>query len=355
MEKANSPHANKILWWILGVALFLLATVSGVLIGISWDGGQGKGWIALVDQVSMFSTIFLGIFIEAVPYLFLGTLASGLVEVFVDQDSLLKIIPRSKLGSALAGASLGLFFPVCECGVVPLARRLFRKGLPAPVGISFLLAAPVLNPIVIASTFAAFGNTPVFWGRLAMTFLISILVGGVFAFQTDHSQVLLPSSSMAYQPVAPLQRNVIGQRTAPGVGVAQRLQKVAVIAANEFFEMGRYLVLGALLAAFMQTLIPQGWLLAVGQGPILSVLVMIALAVILSVCSTVDAFIALAFAGSFNAGSLLAFLVYGPMVDIKSTLMFLRVFRRRTVLYLVTLPLMLILLAAVAMNYFVRF
>lgn len=325
------------------------------MIGLSWRGLEDSGWIALVDRASMFSTIFLGIFIEAVPYLLLGTLASGLVEVFVDQDSFLKMIPRSKLGSALAGASLGLFFPVCECGVVPLARRLFRKGLPAPVGISFLLAAPVLNPIVIASTFAAFGNTPVFWGRLVMTFLISILVGGVFALQPDHSQVLLPSSGMASQPVAPLQHNAIGRQAVPGIGVAQRLQKATVIAANEFFEMGRYLVLGALMAAFMQILIPQGWLLAVGQGPVLSVLVMIALAVILSVCSTVDAFIALAFAGSFNAGSLLAFLVYGPMVDIKSTLMFLRVFRRRTVLYLATLPLMLILVAAVVVNYFIRF
>jgi hypothetical protein len=100
----------------------------------------------------------------------------------------------------------------------------------------------------------------------------------------------------------------------------------------------------------MQTLIPQSALLTVSAGPVVSVLTLIALAVILSICSTVDAFIALAFAGTFTTGSILAFLVFGPMVDIKSTLMFLGVFRRRTVTYLILLPLLMTILAGVVIN-----
>jgi uncharacterized membrane protein YraQ (UPF0718 family) len=122
------------------------------------------------------------------------------------------------------------------------------------------------------------------------------------------------------------------------------------IAVDEFFEMGRYLILGSLLAALMQTVVPQSVLLGVSQGPFSSVLAMIALAVVLSVCSTVDAFIALAFANTFTLGSVLAFLVFGPMVDIKSTLLFLRVFKRKAVAYLILLPLVMTLLFAVFMN-----
>jgi uncharacterized protein len=92
--------------------------------------------------------------------------------------------------------------------------------------------------------------------------------------------------------------------------------------------------------------------MAAGQGPLLSIFVMVLIAVLLSVCSTVDAFIALAFANTFSVGSILAFLVYGPMVDIKSTLLYLRVFRTRTVVYLVTIPLLITVIASAAMNYF---
>jgi len=130
----------------------------------------------------------------------------------------------------------------------------------------------------------------------------------------------------------------------------QKLRKVALIAGDEFLEMGRYLVIGALLAALLQLLVPQPVLAGLGRGPILSVVVMAAIAVLLSVCSTVDAFIALAFVGQFSNGALLSFLVYGPMVDIKSTLMFARVFRRRSVVYLVMLPLLLTLFSTAVWN-----
>ena len=115
-------------------------------------------------------------------------------------------------------------------------------------------------------------------------------------------------------------------------------------------DMVRYLIVGSLLAAAMQTLIPQSTLLALGSGPIVSVIIMMVLAFVLSICSTVDAFLALSFVNSFTTGSILSFLVFGPMVDIKSSLMFLGVFRRRAVLYLILLPLALSLLLGVVIN-----
>ncbi len=296
-----------------------------------------------VEHLYGFTAVFLGIFIEAAPYLLLGTLASGLVEEFLDTTAFLKMIPKRGLSGALAGSLMGLFFPVCECGVVPLTRRLMRKGLPLPVGIAFLLAAPVINPIVIASTLSAFGFSPIFWGRIGITLAIAVITGALFSLQPDPAQVLRP----VLQPSG----NLPDSSATPSQDrFTLRLQRVFTIAADEFVEMGRFLVAGALLAALLQTFVPQSVLLAVGSGPALSPLIMAALAAILSICSTVDAFIALAFTSTFSTGSILTFLVFGPMVDIKSVLMYLRVFKRRTVLYLVLIPLLLSLLAGLVMN-----
>ena len=328
-------------------AVIGLAAVSvGVVLGLSALTTTSGPWTAALDALSTFVTIFLGIFIEAAPFLLLGTVASGLVEVFVNHDQVQRWVPRDPVRGALVGALLGIFFPVCECGVVPLTRRLFRKGLPLPVGVTFLLAAPVVNPVVIASTIAAFGVGRVLALRLGLTVLVAIVTGLVFAAERRPEQLLQPT---AWAPMA-------GGSGADLPLVAARapwraaLHRALVIAVDEFFEMGRYLVVGGLLAALMQTVIPQAWLTAVSAGPVVSVLALIALAVVLSICSTVDAFIALSFAGTFTTGSIIAFLVFGPMVDIKSTLMFLGVFRKRAVAYLVLLPLLMALVLGVAIN-----
>lgn len=305
---------------------------------------QSPALSGLMDRLSTFTTIFLGIFIEAAPFLLLGTLASGLVEMFVSQDELQRLAPRRPLAAALFGGVLGLFFPVCECGVVPLTRRLFRKGLPTAAGITFLLASPVVNPIVILSTAAAFGFGQVLLLRVGLSLLIAVTTGLVFAVQQDRTRILRPASMPPLLTPANKTRDVTPPTT------RQRLRKAMLIAVDEFFEMGRYLVMGALLAALLQSFLPQSVLLQFGQGPLLSVVILMALAVILSICSTVDAFIALSFASTFSPGAVLAFLVFGPMVDIKSLLMYTQVFRRRALILIVLLPLVLSLLSGLLVN-----
>jgi uncharacterized membrane protein YraQ (UPF0718 family) len=289
--------------------------------------------VVVFNSAQTLVTIFLGIFIEAVPFLLLGTLASGIVEVLVRRKRLARLIPSNRVLSPLIGVVLGLAFPVCECGAVPLTRRLFRKGFPLSAGVAFLLAAPVINPIVIASTWAAFGNGVIFWGRIGLAVVIAALVGLLFALAPGSQEVLRPA---AWVPAAPTPVDDPGGRN-----WGRDVRQVLVIAGQEFFDMGRYLVVGALLAAAMQTLVPQPVLADLGKGPLSSVLAMQALAYVLSVCSTVDAFLALSFVNVFPAGSILAFLVFGAMVDLKSTSMFLGVFRRIYVLYLILLPLAL--------------
>lgn len=293
--------------------------------------------------LSVFATRFLGIFVEAVPFLLLGSITSGLIETFINSDDIMRFLPRNRLGAAVGGAFLGLVFPVCECGVVPVARRLFTKGTPVSMGVAFLLAAPFMNPIVFASTYIAFGLGPVFIGRIIVTVTVAVVVGTVIGVFAKPSTVL--------KPIA-LGRGRNGHEHCDHDDPAARvkLMHALQIAGDEFFEMGRFLIFGSMLAALMQTLVPQESLLALGTGPVFSVVFMQILAYVLSVCSTVDSFLALAFVNTFTTGAIVSFLSFGPMVDIKSTLMFTGVFRRRIVLYLILLPFVMNLLAGTVIN-----
>jgi uncharacterized protein len=299
--------------------------------------------------LTVFSTRFLGIFIEAAPFLLLGTAVSGLLEVFVSREDIIRVIPRHPVAAPVVGALMGFAFPVCECGVVPVTRRLFTKGLPMSAGVAFLLAAPVMNPIVMVSTYIAFGVGPVLIARFAVTAIVAVAVGMVFAVSARPEQVLRPASFAPLSGGSTNEPRITG-RPALGAGLVRALQ----FGVDEFFDMGRYLVIGSLLAALMQMYVSQETLLALGSGPVVSVIVLQLVAFVLSVCSTVDAFLALAFVGTFSTGSIVSFLTFGPMIDIKSTLMFAGVFRRRTVLYLMLLPFLMTLLAGVWINLLVR-
>ena len=326
-----------------GIAAFLIFALM-VVVASSINTPQARFFAA--ERFQTFVTIFLSLFIEAAPFLIAGSIVSGFIAVYVDQGMVERFIPNQPLLAALAGAGLGFIFPVCECGVVPVTRRLYGKGLPLPVGIAFLLAAPVINPVVIFSTYAAFGWGPVLWGRVVFSMLVAFTVGLIFHLARPR-EILLPETLAASDG-----RDDSGDHdhshdhggSRPGVWQA------LVLAGDDFLDMGRYLIAGAMLAAAMQTVVPQSTLLTIGQGPVVSVFVMMALAYILSVCSTVDAFIALAFSNAFTTGSLFGFLVFGPMVDIKSSLLFMGIFRRRTVLYLILLPLALVAVIGVFWN-----
>lgn len=300
------------------------------------------GWLARgQDGV----TIFLGVVIEAAPFLLLGVLVSQILAVAVRGEWLFSWLPRGRLSSLMALAGLGAAFPVCECGNVPVTRRLIARGVPAAAAMVFLLSAPALNPVVALSTFAAFRDRPtIVVLRLAITLVVAVGVGLLFSLHPRPAELTRRPSGLRGHA---REEEVLG--AAPG----SRVRPFARGLLDEFVEMGGILVVGAALAALTQTLVPRTTLLGVGQGPVLSVIVMMALAAILSVCSTVDAFVALAYAGTFTDGSLLAFLVFGPMIDIKSLLLMLTVFSAKTVAIVAVLVSEAVLLVGIALNYWI--
>ena len=227
-----------------------------MLAWVVWNLSLG-GWPALLDRLSIFTTIFLSIFIEASPFLLLGSLGSGIIEVFFAGEDISRWVPRNPLLGTFVGSLMGLFFPVCECGVVPLTRRLIKRGLPVPVGISFLLGAPALNPIVLMSTVVAFGWGPVLWGRVALTLTIATITGFIFSLQKDPAS-LLNQTTLEFCAVKP---SPALESSGTPLRLKDKIQQVLSTTADEFFEIGRFLVLGAALASLLQTVVPQGALL----------------------------------------------------------------------------------------------
>ncbi len=344
--------------WQKWLGRFVVVALAGILVGWLVSNGTFSDLLSgkltaeeLWGRFSTLTTIFLGIFIEAAAFLLLGTLMSAFIQEFVTADMMQRFVPQNRFGAAIMGSCLGLIFPVCECGSVPAARRLLSKGAPVPLGVAFLLAAPVINPIVIISTWEAFGGDPwIVFGRIGLTLLIAITVAIVFSFHPDPQSLLTPAAC----PVPDEQDHEHAHHRFDDAAVrkplGERMRSIANHSATEFFEMGQFVVFGAFIAALTQTVVPRDVLLAIGGNPVSSILVMMALAIILSICSTVDAFVALGFANTFGTGSILAFLVYGPIIDIKAVLLFTTTLKKHAVVVLVVLVTLLAFLTTIWVN-----
>lgn len=271
-----------------------------------------------VEWVRTYLVIFGSLLVQALPFVMLGALAAALVEVFVPIGTLERLgrLPRPlQLPTA---ALAGLAFPICECGSVPVARRLAQRGLMPSAAVTFMLAAPVINPVVIASTFVAYRGRSTTWtmvgGRFLLGMLVAIAVGWVIGGRSK-DELLKPNPEEANEHLTHLARP------------EARWRRFFVHLGNDFLFMGRYLILGAMIAAAIQTFLPASVLTSVADVPVVSILVMMVLAAALSLCSESDAFVAASFV-QFGPSAQLAFLVSGPMVDAKLVPLYAGTFRR---------------------------
>ena len=270
--------------------------------------------------------LFQGLLIEALPFLRIGVVIASLARWWSPGGDWLRRLPPHPVLGPLSGAALGFALPACECGNVPVARRMLVGGAPLGSALGFLFAAPVLNPIVLLSTWAAFPDQP--WilvarplGAVLLALALALLLG-----QLPEAELLrsdLVQERRLHQPLGPmtlLERGsgVIGlPPSAPSGPARPAWGEVLRHGSREFISLALLLVLGCAIAATVQTLLPREWLLAVGGAPTLSILALMLLSLVVSVCSSVDAFLALGFAAHVTPGSLLAFLLLGPVIDLK--------------------------------------
>jgi uncharacterized membrane protein YraQ (UPF0718 family) len=313
--------------------------------------------------------IFASIIYEALPFVVLGVIIAGILEEFVPQQIVARIFEGrllragpARLAAIAIGGVLGLIFPMCECGIIPIMQRLLRKGVPVSVCVCYMLAGPIINVVVITATFVAFnpkdpkdylfpirtvvteeqpdgtvkqvqritgGPWAVAGLRVGLGFLVAFGASVVVEYQYRKygNRLFTPallgnSAGNGEDEVQPRGREVIWRR----------FGNVAETALHDFVDIMAFLVLGACLAAVVRGVLhPTGRETIIQESPALAILLLMGLAIAICLCSEADAFVAAAFPAAWPPAAKIAFMVLGPMLDFKLYLMYLRVFRQRLI------------------------
>src|SRR5215216_6143040 len=376
-QPARHPRWAFVRSLLLGIGFALAAAL---LLWLKTVETDGLG-LSLPSELQDFTTLALSIVVEALPFVILGALVSVIVRLFAPTERILRLLPKRPLLRRLSISLFGTFMPVCECGNVPVARGLVIRGLSVAESTTFLLAAPIINPVTLLATWQAFPLDPsIVWIRMAGGLLIANLVGGLIALYKDQMELV---SKGFY--------NTLCQ-----VGTADELnyhehhhghhdhdqhhehhddhdhhehhdhdhdhhhasnrwwdrwQEGIVIFRDEVSLMLKVLCLGALIAGATQVFVPRDVLTSLGSDPFLSILAMIALAFIISICANVDAFFALAYSNTFTTGSIVAFLVFGPMIDIKMLTMMRTTYKVRLLAVITLVVTLMSILIGLVVNY----
>jgi uncharacterized membrane protein YraQ (UPF0718 family) len=301
------------------------------------------------QDVFQFVKTFVSIIWEAFPFVVLGAIIAGILEEVVPQQAISRLVPKNTLLAVAAGALLGLIFPMCECGIVPVMRRLLRKGLPLGTCVAYMLAGPIINLIVISSTWIAFeghGIAREMVGlRVGLGFIVAVVTASVVQaqYRAHGRRLLTPLAAPQHDSAESMLEAIEGTPIHPSVNRAgesrplfQRVANISETALHDFVDIMVFLTLGACLAGALKVWGPTPeQLQALSEGyPALTIVAMMVMAVAMCLCSEADAFVAASFT-TMHPSAKVAFLVLGPMFDLKLLLMFTRVFRRRLIVTIV--------------------
>jgi uncharacterized membrane protein YraQ (UPF0718 family) len=332
-EHTHAPaRSRKRLVW-LGVGVVGIAALLGIRAFL-----EGSGF-SLPNELQDLLTLSISVVIESLPFVILGILLSIVVQVWLPDGILMKYLPRNPVLRRLCISMFGIFLPVCECGNVPLARGLIVGGFTVPESMTFLLAAPIVNPITIITTHQAFGfDDGILVARLLGGLAIANIIGWLFSLHPRQDALL--TSSFAAECRRPADEHG-HSRTSKSVDIFIREASVIMPA----------LFIGALVAGAIQVAVPRDVLVALGSNPLWSILAMMVLAFVIAVCSNVDAFFILPFANTFMPGSIATFLVFGPIIDIKMLAILRTTFTTRVLVQLTVVVGLLSALVGLVVNY----
>jgi len=276
--------------------------------------------------------------VESLPFVVAGIVISVVVQLWVPPQALVAWLPRNVWARRAVLSLLGVLFPVCECGNVPLARGLMSRGLSVPESVTFLLAAPILNPVTAVVTYQAFGfSDGILVARLLGGFVIANGVGWLLSRHPDPGSLLTPGfrASCARHDHEP---------------EASRLAAAPPMVLREAGALLPALLAGALVAGILQVVLSRDLLLNLGQDPVWSVLALMMLGFVIAICSTVDAFFVLSFGSTFTPGAVVAFLVLGAMIDVKMLALLRTTFTVWTLALMTTLVTLATLVLGLAIN-----
>jgi uncharacterized protein len=247
--------------------------------------------------LATWTTVFVAVVTQAMPFLVFGVVLSAVIAVFVPASFFARVLPSRPVLAVPVATSAGVVLPGCECASVPVAGAMMRRGVTPAAALAFLLAAPAINPIVLTATAVAFPDNPEMVVARFVASLLAACVMGWLWMRLGKTEWLKPPSRPSFE----------GQGKAAAFWGSVR---------HDIVHAGGFLVLGAMAAATLKAVVPEEWLSAVADNPVLAVLALAVLAVLLSICSEADAFVA-ASLSQFSLSARLTFLVVGPMVDLK--------------------------------------
>ncbi len=301
---------------------------------------------------STFAYYFLSLLIEGAPFILLGTMLSGFIDVYMPSGMLERALPKRKLLAVLLSGLLGIVLPVCECAVVPVIRRLVAKGLPVSCAFTYMLAAPIVNPVTILSTWSAFNEQQALYltlSRVGIGFLVAVTVGLLLMLVPIEKvirKLLLAKISASNQEEARSERahdhEHLHAQTCHGAhghthdASANKLDRGKQLVGamrsgmKDFVDVAVYFTIGVCLTAMFNIMQVSYYeeINSYAADPFKGTLLLMGLAFVLSVCSTSDAFLA-ASLGAFSYASKMAFMVLGPMLDVKLLFLYLTVMRKR--------------------------
>jgi uncharacterized membrane protein YraQ (UPF0718 family) len=317
----------------------LAALCLGTILLLYFFSANAPGTILNNPKLQIFKTVFISILLEAMPFILIGVFISALIQVFVSDHTIQRIIPKNPILGIITASVLGIIFPLCECGMVPAVRKLINKGMPLYAATTFILVGPILNPIVFWSTITAFRTRPdIVYSRMGLAFVVSLAVGLIVYRFVNNDQLknrlTTENKSQKNDHSHEHHHSEAHQHAHEHRPSRNKVVELMGHTVSEFFDMGKYLVFGSVLVGLLQTFVAQSSLVSLGHGQGSANLLMMGLGFILSLCSTSDAFVAQSFLTTFSAGSLVAFMVFGPMLNLKGILMMLAVFKTRFVLML---------------------
>jgi uncharacterized protein len=257
-----------------------------------------------IKEIGDFANIFTSIVLEAIPFIILGSFISAIIQIFISEEFIAKLIPRMNVLGYLGAALIGLIFPVCECAIIPITRSLIKKGIPVGIGVTFMLSVPIINPVVIMSTYYAFyDNQAMVLIRITGGFVAAILIGMLVSLlkENEEGRVL---NNIENENYCNCGCNNLSKKE-------YKIKAIFEHTSREFLDIMGYLIFGAFISSGFQVLQSQGEFNYIFNNKILSIIFMMFLGFVLSLCSEADAFVGRSFLENYSFSGVAAFLLFG--------------------------------------------
>lgn len=285
---------------------------------------------------------FIIMILEGIPFLLIGAIASAIIQLFISEDRINKIIPKNNFLAVLIASLLGIFMPICECAIIPVTRSLIQKKVPVKIAVIFMLSVPIVNPIVTLSTYYAFSDIKILLIRLIGGMITAITIGTIMD-KISKGNILKKS-------------NLYGDYCDCGCSINNFFTNKSKIrlciehSITEFFKIFRYYIFGAFISSIFIGIINENMLKSLGSNKLLSIFIMMMIAFLLSLCSEADAFIAKGFLEYFNIPSISAFLILGPMMDLKNAIIVGSYFKKGFTAKLISVIFIVVVLFSLLLN-----